>query len=60
MKKGFLTTKEAAETLGISPVTLRRWDQSGKLRTKRNPFNNYRMFDEQKIKSIAKKLNSTK
>ncbi len=34
-----LTLGEAAKLLGVSADTLRRWDRSGKLRTKRDERN---------------------
>jgi excisionase family DNA binding protein len=39
-----LTIKAAAEYLGVSEQTLRRWDQAGKLRARRNPMNGYRLY----------------
>ena len=38
-----LTIKAAAEVLGVSEQTLRRWDKAGKLRAKRHPMNGYRL-----------------
>lgn len=60
MKKGFLTTKEAAEVLGVSPMTLRRWDQNGKLKVARHPMNNYRLYRSNDIKRLAKKIDKSK
>ena len=37
--KQYAHVKEAAEFLGVSPMTLRNWDQSGKLVSIRNPMN---------------------
>jgi putative resolvase len=34
-----LTVSEVAEILGVSPVTIRSWDKSGKLKTLRTPGN---------------------
>jgi hypothetical protein len=34
-----LTLGEAAKAIGVSPDTLRRWDRSGKLRTRRDERN---------------------
>jgi molybdopterin-binding protein len=39
MGKGQYTAAEAARALGISLDTLRRWDRSGKIRTKRDAAN---------------------
>lgn len=40
----FLSVTDAAEYVGVSPATLRRWDETGKLRSLRNPGNNYRYY----------------
>jgi DNA (cytosine-5)-methyltransferase 1 len=37
---------ETAEILSISKETLRRWDNSGKLKSIRNPINNYREYKQ--------------
>jgi DNA (cytosine-5)-methyltransferase 1 len=36
--------KEAASVIGVTPETLRRWDNDGKLVAHRNPLNNYRYY----------------
>ncbi len=47
--EGSLTVHEAAKLLGVSVRTLRRWDASGKLRARRHPVNNYRLYDRQDV-----------
>jgi molybdopterin-binding protein len=37
--RGDLTLGEAATAIGVSPDTLRRWDRTGKLRTRRDARN---------------------
>lgn len=49
----YITIKEASEILGVSKITLRNWDKSGKLPAHRHPFNNYRVY---KIEDIDKLL----
>jgi excisionase family DNA binding protein len=49
----YITIKEASEILGVSKLTLRNWDKSGKLVAHRHPFNNYRVY---KIDDIDKVL----
>jgi excisionase family DNA binding protein len=48
----FLTVKEAAETLGVSPNTVRAWGASGKLPEYRHPLNNYRLFKEADVEEV--------
>ena len=40
----YFSIKEAAEILGVSPLTLRNWDKSGKFPAQRHPMNNYRVY----------------
>ena len=43
--KPLLLIAEAADVLGVSQVTLRRWDASGRFRARRHPINGYRLYD---------------
>lgn len=51
-----LTIKAAAEMLGISQQTLRRWDRSGKLVARRHPINGYRLYSRQKVQSLKHQI----
>ncbi len=51
MKEIYFSIKEAAEILGVSPLTLRNWDKNGKFPASRHPMNNYRVY---KLSSIEK------
>lgn len=44
-----LTVQEAAELLGVSPATLRNWDNAGKLKAHRHPINGYRLYSKEDI-----------
>jgi molybdopterin-binding protein len=39
MPREFYSASEAAQTLGISLDTLRRWDSQGRIKTRRDPSN---------------------
>lgn len=56
MKKGLVTVKEAAETLGVSIQTLIRWDSKGKLKAIRHPMNNYRLYRLVDLQKLADKI----
>lgn len=56
--KKYLTIKETAKLLGVTPLTLRNWDKSGKLRAFRNPINNYRIYKPQDIELFLRKIES--
>jgi len=68
MEKAYVTIKSASEIIGVSIETLRNWDKIGKLKSKRNPENGYRLYNisqiqklvaEHKIKPV-KKINRAK
>lgn len=40
----YVKTAEAAEILGVSQTTLRKWAESGKIPVRKNPANGYRLF----------------
>lgn len=52
MKEIYFSIKEAAEILGVSPLTLRNWDKSGKFRAQRHPMNNYRVYKLSALEEI--------
>jgi len=51
MKK-YYSVSETAEKLGVCPETLRRWDNEGKLKAKRHPMNNYRVYQPKDIEEL--------
>lgn len=52
----YLTIKAAAEFVGVSPITLRRWDKAGKLKSQRHPINNYRIYAKSFLELFVKKI----
>lgn len=55
----YLTIKEAAEFLGISPGTLRNWEKQGKLATHRNPVNSYRLYRKEDLEGLLKSIRNS-
>lgn len=53
----FITVTHAAELLGVSALTLRRWDRNGKLVSRRHPLNRYRLYDRQELSRLLRKIN---
>jgi DNA-binding transcriptional MerR regulator len=49
LTKRVLLIAEAAEVLGVSQVTLRRWDASGRFPARRHPINGYRLFEAESV-----------
>jgi excisionase family DNA binding protein len=52
----YLTIKEAAEFLGVSPSTLRNWDRAGKVRAVRHPVNGYRLYRQEHLKALLESV----
>ncbi len=55
----YITIKDASRILGVSKMTLRNWDNSGKLKAHRHPFNNYRVYDVSDIESVLELIESS-
>lgn len=51
-----LTVKQAAAMLGVSIVTLRRWDDTGKFPAKRHPINGYRLYRERDVRRLRDEI----
>ena len=56
MCKPYLTIKQTAELIGVTPLTLRNWDKAGKLKAHRNPINNYRVYKQEDIELFTRKI----
>ncbi|HPB03204.1 MAG TPA: DNA cytosine methyltransferase, partial [Bacteroidales bacterium] len=48
----YLTLSEAAELIGKSKETLRRWDREGKLSAVREPISNYRVYKREQVEML--------
>ena len=55
-RQKLITIKQAAELLGVSEQTLRRWDKSGKLKARRHPINGYRLYMRQTIIRLKRQI----
>lgn len=51
-----LTIREAADLLGVSLPTLRRWDEAGKFKARRHPINGYRLYAKGDVLKLRKKI----
>lgn len=54
--KKYVTIKEAAYVLGVSPLTLRNWDKNGKFPAQRHPMNNYRVYKAENLLRIIEDI----
>ena len=50
------TISQAANAIGVSQETLRRWDNNGKFISFRHPINNYRVYSEDQIKHLINNM----
>lgn len=54
--KEYVTVKIAAEFLGISKGTLRKWSDENKVKFIRHPFNKYRIYKRSDLETLIWKL----
>lgn len=54
--RDFLRISEAAEYLGVSPNTLRNWENAGKIAAHRHPVNGYRLFKKEELDALLRQL----
>ena len=53
-----MSIKEAAVILGVSEMTLRRWDKAGKFCPHRHPVNGYRVYRRESVLTLRKQIES--
>lgn len=56
MPEPFVTIKDAAKLLGVTPLTLRNWDKNGKLPTTRHPMSNYRIYKRESLEKFMRDI----
>ena len=54
--KKLYTTHEVAKLLGVTPQTLRTWEEKGELVPFRNPINNYRVYKINQIERFIEDM----
>ena len=57
--KDFLRISEAADYLGVSPNTLRNWENAGKVAAHRHPVNGYRLFKQEELDELLRPIQSS-
>ena len=60
MPKKFLTVREVARLLNVTPLTVRNWDARGKLMAHRHPMNNYRLYKTEDLEKLMQELEISK
>lgn len=56
MANQYITIKQASKILGVSPLTLRNWDNNGKLKAYRHPMNNYRVYKIEDLEAVIRSI----
>ena len=56
MSEPFVTIKDAAKLLGVTPLALRNWDKNGKLQTTRHPMSNYRIYKRESLERFMRDI----
>ena len=60
MDNKYISIKDAAALLGVTPLTLRNWDKKGILTAYRNPVNNYRVYRMDQIELFQRRIENSK
>lgn len=60
MPKKYLTVREVARLIGVTPLTVRNWDKKGVLQAYRNPVNNYRLYLVEDVENLLKSIETSK
>lgn len=55
-----VTINQASKILGVTPLTLRNWDNSGKFEASRHPINNYRVYKISDIEKLLMEIEASK
>ena len=54
--KDYLSINQAAQIIGVSKATLRRWDNQGKLKAIKHPLTGYRLYEKKDLDRFLSKL----
>ncbi|MDQ2933011.1 MAG: MerR family transcriptional regulator [bacterium] len=55
-----ITIKQASKILGVTPLTLRNWDNCGKFPASRHPINDYRVYKLTDIERLLTEIEASK
>ena len=50
----YVRIKGAAEYLGVCQNTLRNWEAAGKIKVRRHPANNYRLYEISELEALVR------
>ncbi len=60
MENKYINIKQAAKILGVSSLTLRNWDNSGKFPAGRHPISNYRVYNIKDLEDLIIQIEESK
>lgn len=52
----YLTSKQAAASLGVLPGTLSSWDRAKEIQPHRHPIRRYRLFNPQALEELLQQI----
>lgn len=55
----YLKIQAAADYVGVTPFTIRRWEREGKLRSYKNPINKYRLYLPKDLDEVLRNIENT-
>ena len=58
MENKFINIKQAAKILGVTTLTLRNWDNTGKFPAGRHPISNYRVYNILDIENLLEQMST--
>ena len=56
MANQYITIRQASKILNVSSLTLRNWDNIGKLKAHRHPMNNYRVYKITDLETVIQEI----
>ncbi|HBD24727.1 MAG: hypothetical protein A2566_03310 [Candidatus Zambryskibacteria bacterium RIFOXYD1_FULL_40_13] len=56
MANQYITIRQASKILNVSSLTLRNWDNNGKLKAHRHPMNNYRVYKITDLETVIQEI----
>jgi len=50
----YLSSQDAADYLGVTAFTVRKWEKEGKLKSCTNPVNNYKLYRQEDLEELLR------
>lgn len=60
IRESYITVHDAAENLGVAPITVRKWWVAGKIPEYRHPANRYRLYNKRDLEAFLQRIETTR